>query len=66
VRKWEGLGGESSGSPETFRRIDEQARATIDEQGVNALFLALGMLYYKESADSNALFKAPLMLVPVE
>ena len=50
----------------SLRRIDEQARATIDEQGVNALFLALGMLYYKESADSNELFKAPLMLVPVE
>ncbi len=61
---------QTASSPEqldkSLRRIDEQARATIDEQGVNAFFLALGMLYYKESADSNELFKAPLVLVPVE
>ncbi|MBI3301058.1 MAG: DUF4011 domain-containing protein, partial [Deltaproteobacteria bacterium] len=50
----------------SLRRIDEQARTIIDEQGVNALFLALGMLHYKESTDSNELFKAPLVLVPVE
>jgi very-short-patch-repair endonuclease len=50
----------------SLRRIDEQARAVIDEQGVNALFLALGMLQYTESADSNEVFKAPLVLVPVE
>jgi very-short-patch-repair endonuclease len=50
----------------SLRRIDEQARAIIDEQGVNALFLALGILHYKESADSDELFKAPLVLVPAE
>jgi hypothetical protein len=50
----------------SLRRIDEQARATLDEQGVNALFLALGMLHYTESADSDELFKAPLVLVPIE
>ncbi|HXG18189.1 MAG TPA: DUF3320 domain-containing protein [Methylomirabilota bacterium] len=50
----------------SLRRIDEQARAIIDEQGVNALFLALGMLHYTESADSNEVFKAPLLLIPVE
>jgi hypothetical protein len=33
---------------------------------VNALFLALGMLHYTESADSDELFKAPLVLVPIE
>jgi uncharacterized protein DUF4011/AAA domain-containing protein len=50
----------------SLRRIEEQARAIIDEQGVNALFLALGMLHYTESADSDVSFKAPLVLVPVE
>ena len=30
----------------SLRRIDEQARLSIEEQGVNPLFLALGMLHY--------------------
>ncbi len=50
----------------SLRRIDEQARLAIDEQGVNTLFLALGMLHYKESQDSELVFKAPLILLPVE
>src|SRR5689334_11781941 len=33
----------------SLRRIDEQARSTIEEQGVNVLFLALGMLHYRET-----------------
>jgi very-short-patch-repair endonuclease len=48
-----------------LRRIDEQARETIEEQGVNALFLALGMLHYHESKDSEQVFRAPLLLLPV-
>jgi very-short-patch-repair endonuclease len=50
----------------SLRRLDEQARSTIEEQGVNALYLALGMLQYHESKDSRELFRAPLLLVPVE
>ncbi|HYV06928.1 MAG TPA: DUF4011 domain-containing protein, partial [Blastocatellia bacterium] len=50
----------------SLRRIDEQARLAIDEQGVNTLFLALGVLHYKESQDSEQVFKAPLVLLPVE
>lgn len=49
-----------------MRRIEEQARTIVEEQGVNSLFLALGMLHYKESKDSEIVFKAPLILVPVE
>ena len=48
-----------------LRRIDEQARETIEEQGVNALFLALGMLHYREAKDSEQVFRAPLVLLPV-
>lgn len=51
---------------QSLRRIDEQARSTLEEQGVNALFLALGMLHYLEAADSTEVFRAPLVLVPVE
>src|ERR1043165_544374 len=50
----------------SLRRLDEQARLSIEEQGVNPLFLAIGMLHYKESVDSDQIFKAPLILLPVE
>lgn len=50
----------------SLRRIEEQARSTIEEQGVNTLFVALGMLQYRESRDSDAWIKAPLVLLPVE
>jgi very-short-patch-repair endonuclease len=50
----------------SLRRIEEQARLSQEEQGVNTLFLALGMLQYNESSDSKVPFKAPLILVPVE
>jgi very-short-patch-repair endonuclease len=48
-----------------LRRIDEQARETREEQGVNSLFLALGMLHYREARDSGQEFRAPLVLLPV-
>jgi very-short-patch-repair endonuclease len=50
----------------SLRRLDEQARSTIEEQGVNALYLALGMLQYRDSTDSKETFRAPILLVPVE
>jgi hypothetical protein len=50
----------------SLRRIDEQARSTIEEQGVNTLFLTLGMLRYRESRDSAAWMRAPLVLLPVQ
>ncbi len=51
---------------QSLRRMDEQARTSIEEQGVNTLFLALGMLHYKESASSTDLYQAPLLLLPVQ
>jgi len=50
----------------SLRRLDEQARLSLEEQGVNPLFLALGMLHYTEPADAAQVFKAPLLLLPVE
>src|SRR5262249_30240807 len=46
----------------SLRRLDEQARSTIEEQGVNTLFLTLGMLRYMESNDSEQTYLAPLLL----
>jgi very-short-patch-repair endonuclease len=60
---------QTSSTPEqldrSLRRIDEQARLAIEEQGVNTLFFSLGMLHYKEAAESSEVFHAPLVLVPV-
>ena len=50
----------------SLRRLDEQARLAIEEQGVNTLFLALGMLHFTEADASEQVFNAPLVLLPVE
>lgn len=42
------------------------ARTYIEEQGVNVLYLAFGMLTWYEAADSKTGHLAPLVLVPVE
>jgi len=42
------------------------ARAYIEEQGVNILYMALGMLHWYESESSRDVRKAPLILVPVQ
>ena len=42
------------------------ARTFIEEQGVNTLFIALGMVEWHESETSETPRKAPLVLVPVE
>jgi len=42
------------------------ARTFIEEQGVNNLFLALGMLRYTETGSNSKELCAPCILVPVE
>ena len=42
------------------------ARTAIEEQGVNTLYLALGMFQWYESESSDILRRAPLVLIPVE
>ena len=41
------------------------ARTSIEEQGVNTLYLALGMLEWYESKSSDIATLAPLVLIPV-
>lgn len=41
------------------------ARTSIEEQGVNILYLSLGMLHWYEADNSQELRKAPLVLIPV-
>jgi len=42
------------------------ARTFIEEQGVNILFIALGMLKWYEADNSQTELRAPLLLIPVE
>lgn len=42
------------------------AKTYIEEQGVNILYLAFGMLKWYESDQSQEIRKAPLLLVPVQ
>lgn len=50
----------------SLRRIAEQAHLTLEEQGVNTLFLSLGMLHFYEAEDSDTPRRAPLLLLPVQ
>jgi Protein of unknown function (DUF4011) len=38
----------------------------MEEQGVNTLYLALGMLVWREEDKSDKFYRAPLILIPVE
>ena len=49
----------------SLRRIDELARTSLEEQGVNTLFLTLGMLGYRETPEEREVLKAPLVMLPV-
>jgi very-short-patch-repair endonuclease len=42
------------------------ARTFIEEQGVNILYVALGMLKWYEADNSQNPFRAPLLLIPIE
>ncbi len=42
------------------------ARTSMEEQGVNTLYLALGMLSWREDDNSEKFCRAPLILIPVE
>ena len=45
---------------------DHLARTYIEEQGVNILFLALGMLHWIDPGDPSQTRIAPLLLIPLE
>jgi len=43
-----------------------KARSDLDEGGANTLFLAVGFLKWKKSADDPKVYSAPLILLPVK
>jgi hypothetical protein len=48
-----------------LNRLRKRAHESIEEQGINTLYLALGILQWQESASSEEVIRSPLVLVPV-
>ena len=49
-----------------LKHLRYRANTSIEEQGCNILYLAFGLLKWKEREDSAQIFYAPLILVPVK
>ena len=47
-------------------RLYRDSRTLLEEQGINTLFLALGFLWWRESASLDRFRRAPLLLIPVQ
>ena len=48
------------------KNIDKKARGFIEETGVNVAYMAFGFIHWKESSSSNYVFRAPVLLVPIQ
>lgn len=49
----------------TLKALRYKANTSIEEQGINTLYLTFGMLKWKEQDDSSQVFASPVILVPV-
>lgn len=50
----------------TLKSLRYKANTSIEEQGINTLYLTFGMLKWKERDDSSQVFSSPIILVPVK
>lgn len=48
------------------KNIDKKAREFIEETGVNVAYMAFGFIHWKENDSSNFIFRAPILLVPIQ
>lgn len=48
-----------------LKYLRSKAKTSMEEQGINVLYLSFGFLNWTESENSNNVFAAPLILVPV-
>jgi hypothetical protein len=55
----------SEGLQRRLLNLSYDAQTFIEEQGVNILYLAVGMLQWIETDDPKAVRLAPILLVPV-
>lgn len=49
-----------------IKNIDKKARAFIEETGVNVAYIAFGFIHWKESDSSSYVFRAPILLIPIQ
>ncbi len=57
----------SAANPLTaVKNIDKKAREFIEETGVNVAYMAFGFIHWKESESSGYVFRAPILLVPIQ
>ena len=49
----------------TLRVLRQRANSSTEEQGINTLFLAFGLLKWKENDNSEQTLTSPIILVPV-
>ena len=50
----------------TLKSLRYKANTSIEEQGINTLYLTFGMLKWKERDESSQVFSSPVILVPVK
>ncbi len=57
-------------SPDVLQRrlfdLFNESRTLVEEQGVNVLYLSVGLLHWVDSSNADTVRSAPLLLVPVE
>ena len=49
-----------------MKKLHRQAKVSIEENGVNTIYLALGFLKWFETEKSDKPRYAPLVLIPVD
>ncbi|MBP1925603.1 very-short-patch-repair endonuclease/disulfide oxidoreductase YuzD [Sedimentibacter acidaminivorans] len=48
----------------TLKSLRAKAKTSIEEQGINTLYLTFGMLNWRENKNSNITISSPIILVP--
>lgn len=48
------------------KNIDKKARQFVEETGVNVAYLTFGFIQWKESDSSTYVYRAPILLVPIQ
>ena len=48
------------------KNINKKAREFIEETGVNVAYMAFGFINWKENDFSSHIFRAPILLVPIQ
>lgn len=48
-----------------LKNIEKKAREHIEETGVNVAYIAFGFIHWKESENSQYVYRAPVLLAPI-